>query len=170
MFDSQSTRCKHFKIVYFNFTLKYAFNTLGTGKWEQQKEIEWRLTWFVQQSNSLRSKSPDVLSCSPPSEISIPVLKQGAKKSFLIKTKKWRFIVVPVFRHITNNSKFATKKRQETFFQSPPQWEYIKTISMLFLPDNLGKCVPVEADADNLGKCTSISVEVDAENLATMDM
>ena len=30
--------------------------------------------------------------------------------------------------------------------------------------------MPVEADADNLGKCTSISVEVDAENLATMDM
>ena len=41
---------------------------------------------------------------------------------------------------------------------------------MLFLPDNLGKCMPVEADADNLGKCKSISVEVDAENLATMDM
>ena len=39
---------------------------------------------------------------------------------------------------------------------------------MLFLPDNLGKCMPVEADADNLGKCTSISVEVDPDNLATM--
>ena len=39
---------------------------------------------------------------------------------------------------------------------------------MLFLPDNLGKCMPVEAGTDNLGKC--ISVEVDADNLATMDM
>ena len=30
--------------------------------------------------------------------------------------------------------------------------------------------MPVEADADNLGKCTCTSVEVNAENLATMDM
>ena len=30
---------------------------------------------------------------------------------------------------------------------------------MLFLPDNLGKCMPVEADADNLGKCTSKPVD-----------
>lgn len=30
---------------------------------------------------------------------------------------------------------------------------------MLFLPDNLGKCMPVEADADDLGKCTSKPVD-----------
>ena len=62
------------------------------------------------------------------------------------------------------------KKFVLTFFHSPPHWEYIKAISMLFLPDNLGKCMPVEADADNLGKCKSISIEFDAENLATMDI